>query len=69
MYVVSYIVDININVCFIIRFFFGNWLICYVDYVNIWKLFMYVIEVDFIDVIVLLKECLKKSVKRFCMFL
>lgn len=69
MHAASHITDINTNVCSIIRLLSGNWLICHVDHVNIRKSFMYVIEVDFTDVIASSKECLKKSVKRSCMSL
>lgn len=69
MHAASHITDINTNVCSIIKLLSGNWLICHVDHVNIRKSFMYVIEVDFTDVIAPSKECLKKSVKRSCMSL
>lgn len=69
LHAASHITDINTNVCSIIRLLSGNWLICHVDHVNIRKSFMYVIEVDFTDVIAPSKECLKKSVKRSCMSL
>lgn len=69
LHAASHITDINTNVCSIIKLLSGNWLICHVDHVNIRKSFMYVIEVDFTDVIAPSKECLKKSVKRSCMSL